>query len=321
MAENLNFIKDASVGVPRMKISHSLYADDVIVNSEWDYEEMSNIMRVFQIFHTMSGLKINVNKSNFYRTGVSFDEQNVMAGRTGLSIGYLPFSYLGLPLGTNMNLIKNWSKLIEKFKKKLSNWKVNLLSIGGRTIKFWKDTWIGSECFETKYARLYHLEQNQLCTVSYRLTNGNLTWQWRRESLTGRNESYLQGLIQDISQANVSTVPDRYKWHLNGGDNFCVKKIREYIDTKLLPSLQSTFKWSKVLPKKLNIFARRVYLDRLPTRLNLSRRGLEIESIGCPPCGHNIESMDHIFFSCTVAQHLWCRIRLRLDINIPHFVS
>nr|GEW02027.1 RNA-directed DNA polymerase, eukaryota, reverse transcriptase zinc-binding domain protein [Tanacetum cinerariifolium] len=45
--------------------------------------------------------------------------------------GSLPFSYLGLPVGKDMNMIEAWSDIVNRFTKKLSSWKANLLSIGG----------------------------------------------------------------------------------------------------------------------------------------------------------------------------------------------
>ncbi|GJU43814.1 RNA-directed DNA polymerase, eukaryota, reverse transcriptase zinc-binding domain protein [Tanacetum coccineum] len=50
----------------------------------------------------------------------------------GAKVGNIPFSYLGLPIGSNMNMIANWQHLIDHFRGKLSSWKANLLSIGGR---------------------------------------------------------------------------------------------------------------------------------------------------------------------------------------------
>ncbi|GJT66330.1 RNA-directed DNA polymerase, eukaryota, reverse transcriptase zinc-binding domain protein [Tanacetum coccineum] len=41
--------------------------------------------------------------------------------------------------------------------------------------------------------------------------------------------------------------------------------------------------------------------DSLPTRLNLSLRGLEIPSIECPICNIGMESVDHVFFGCELA--------------------
>nr|GEW96500.1 RNA-directed DNA polymerase, eukaryota, reverse transcriptase zinc-binding domain protein [Tanacetum cinerariifolium] len=55
-----------------------------------------------------------------------------MAAGTGCSASNIPFSYLGLPIGSNMSKISNWNVLIERFKSRLSGWKANMLSSGGR---------------------------------------------------------------------------------------------------------------------------------------------------------------------------------------------
>lgn len=68
---------------------------------------MDNIIRVMQVFYLASGLKINITKSNVYGIRVSSEEIKDMARVTGFASGTLPFTYLGLPVGSNMNLIAN----------------------------------------------------------------------------------------------------------------------------------------------------------------------------------------------------------------------
>ena len=46
--------------------------------------------------------------------------------------GSFPFTYIGLPIVKNMRRKSSWNTIIDKFKAKLSTWKSNLLSIGGR---------------------------------------------------------------------------------------------------------------------------------------------------------------------------------------------
>ena len=65
----------------------------------------------------------------------------------------------------------------------------------------------------------------------------------------------------------------------------------------------------------------RLILDRLPTRLNLSLRGLEISSIVCPICNTGMESVDHVFFGCEVASNIWHLVRMWTDIDMPSFSS
>ncbi|GKC76819.1 hypothetical protein Tco_1127593, partial [Tanacetum coccineum] len=53
-------------------------------------------------------------------------------GRSHRDLDNFPFTYLGLPIGSNMNLTSSWNILVKHFQKRLSSWKANLLSIGGR---------------------------------------------------------------------------------------------------------------------------------------------------------------------------------------------
>ncbi|GKD84726.1 putative RNA-directed DNA polymerase, eukaryota, reverse transcriptase zinc-binding domain protein [Tanacetum coccineum] len=127
-----NLFHGVKIGSSEIRLSHLFYADDVIILSEWNQSDMDNIIRILNVFYLASGLKINISKSNLYGVGVSSDDIESMAAGTGCSASNLPFSYLGLPIGSNMNRIANWNSLIERFKIRLSGWKANMLSSGGR---------------------------------------------------------------------------------------------------------------------------------------------------------------------------------------------
>ncbi|GJY48687.1 RNA-directed DNA polymerase, eukaryota, reverse transcriptase zinc-binding domain protein [Tanacetum coccineum] len=76
----------------------------------------------------------------------------------------------------------------------------------------------------------------------------------------------------------------------------------------LLPKAGTPTRWIKLVPIKLNITAWRICLDKLPTRLNLSSRGLDIPTILCPLCNDSVESTSHIFFSCQLASQLMAKV-------------
>ncbi|GJS31236.1 putative RNA-directed DNA polymerase, eukaryota, reverse transcriptase zinc-binding domain protein [Tanacetum coccineum] len=127
-----NLFHGIKIGSSSLHLSHLFYADDVIIFSEWNQSDMDNIIRILDVFFLASRLKININKSNLYGVGVSSAEVANMAEGTGCSSSSLPFSYLGLPIGSNMGRITNWTTLIDRFKARLSGWKANMLSSGGR---------------------------------------------------------------------------------------------------------------------------------------------------------------------------------------------
>ncbi|GKA15089.1 putative RNA-directed DNA polymerase, eukaryota, reverse transcriptase zinc-binding domain protein [Tanacetum coccineum] len=240
-------IREAEIGTSGHKISHLFYTDDVVIISDWNNQDMGNIIRVLQVFYLASGLKINVSKSNVFGLGVSSRDVEDMASDTGCGLGNIPFSYLGLPLGANMHLTANWQLLIDRFRAKLSAWKDNTLSIGDR--------------------------------------------------------------------------PDSWRWNLENDGIFTVHVTRSHIDACMLPSISPCTSWLKVLPRKVNVFIWHFIMDRLPTLLNLSLRGIEIPSIECPICNSGMESVEHIFFDCDVASNIWRLVRVWTDIDMPSFSS
>ncbi|XP_071721572.1 uncharacterized protein [Rutidosis leptorrhynchoides] len=55
-----------------------------------------------------------------------------MASLFGCNSGSFPFTYLGLPVGGRMNKLESWNPVLEKFTKRLSDWKARSVSFGGR---------------------------------------------------------------------------------------------------------------------------------------------------------------------------------------------
>ena len=55
-----------------------------------------------------------------------------MASIIGCEASSIPFVYLGVPVGANMTRTGGWKELIDKFKTRLSRWKVKTLSVGGQ---------------------------------------------------------------------------------------------------------------------------------------------------------------------------------------------
>ncbi|XP_035845072.1 uncharacterized protein LOC118491409 [Helianthus annuus] len=113
-------------------LSHLLYADDVLFVGDWSLSNFKNLARFLRCFHLASGLKVNFSKSLLYGVGVTNAEINNMALILSCKPGSFPFTYLGLPVGANMGLVKNWKPIIEKFENKLTLWKARMLSFGGR---------------------------------------------------------------------------------------------------------------------------------------------------------------------------------------------
>nr|XP_043619754.1 uncharacterized protein LOC122591558 [Erigeron canadensis] len=113
-------------------ISHLLYADDCTFVGEWSVENLHKVARVLRVFFLCSELKINLGKSILFGVGVDNLEVKQAAAMFKCKEGSLPFTYLGLQIGGNMNRVSNWNFLFDIFEKRLTSWKANTLSMGGR---------------------------------------------------------------------------------------------------------------------------------------------------------------------------------------------
>ncbi|GJT30713.1 RNA-directed DNA polymerase, eukaryota, reverse transcriptase zinc-binding domain protein [Tanacetum coccineum] len=122
---------------------------------------------------------------------------------------------------------------------------------------------------------------------------------------------------KDTCSLDINVERDSPIFTLSTDNTFSVNVARKFLDDCLLPSSLPCTRWYKVLPRKVNIFMWRLFLDRLPHRLNLSSRGLDIESIMCLVCNGSVESNSHIFFSCTSASSIWRLVRGWCDLKFP----
>ncbi|GJS39005.1 RNA-directed DNA polymerase, eukaryota, partial [Tanacetum coccineum] len=97
---------------------------------------------------------------------------------------------------------------------------------------------------------------------------------------------------------------DRYVWTLDSDGVFSVASIRKEIDGNQFQDVSLPTRWVKSVPIKVNIIAWKVKSNALPTRFNISRRGMDIDSIVCPICNAGVESTNHIFFQCVVVRQI-----------------
>ncbi|GJS41523.1 RNA-directed DNA polymerase, eukaryota [Tanacetum coccineum] len=93
-------------------------------------------------------------------------------------------------------------------------------------------------------------------------------------------------------------------------ENFEVKEVRSYLDNIFasLFLIVPTSLGESLIPIKINIFAWRARLDRLPTRSNLACRGIVMDSVLCPICGSDTETISHILFRCNLGVHIFRKI-------------
>ncbi|GJU21316.1 RNA-directed DNA polymerase, eukaryota, reverse transcriptase zinc-binding domain protein [Tanacetum coccineum] len=186
----------------------------------------------------------------------------------------------------------------------------------GVDIRFWEDKWRGDNTFQSDFPRMYALETQKNISVALKLSHDDLLCSFRRAPRAGAEELQYIQLVKIMEGITLFDSKDRWRWSLEGCGEFTVASVRNLLDANSLPVVSSKTRWIKVVPIKVNIHAWKVKLDILPTRLNISKRGMNIESILCPLCEKNVESSSHIFFTCPISREIFRKVLLWWEIDV-----
>nr|GEV21485.1 RNA-directed DNA polymerase, eukaryota, reverse transcriptase zinc-binding domain protein [Tanacetum cinerariifolium] len=163
---------------------------------------------------------------------------------------------------------------------------------------FWDVALCGDIAFKNLVPRLYALKSMKNIEIASKLSYGGLEFSFRRNPRGGVEQAQFDRLKEMVECVNLSNSNDKLSWSLVGSGDFSVSSVRKLIDNDIIPKCISKMIWIKEVPIKINVHAWKVIHDYLPTRFNISRRGIEIESILCPMCECSPESSRHLFFSC-----------------------
>ena len=120
--ENGGFLCGFQAGSHRqggVHISHLLFADDTILFCDASRDQLLYIRMVLIFFEAITGLKVNVGKSEIVPVG---DVGNLIALACILccKVGTLPMRYLGMPVGAHYKDVLIWNPIIKKIEKRLS---------------------------------------------------------------------------------------------------------------------------------------------------------------------------------------------------------
>nr|GEW96729.1 RNA-directed DNA polymerase, eukaryota, reverse transcriptase zinc-binding domain protein [Tanacetum cinerariifolium] len=192
---------------------------------------------------------------------------------------------------TNTGVWSCWTNIVNEIKI-LRRQGVNVLNFmqlklgNGDIIAFWDDNWIGGGVLKDLYPRIYALKTCKMVNVSTKLNDSSLNNSFRRRTRGGVEQAQYDAIFDLLNAVTLVPMADRWVWSLESSREFSVASIRK-----------------------------KVKIDAIPTRLNISRRGIDIDTISCPIYDCGVESSNHLFFSCSLARHFARKISLWWNAN------
>ncbi|XP_020242621.1 uncharacterized protein LOC109820840 [Asparagus officinalis] len=131
----------------KLKITHLVFADDLLLFSRADMISVLKITACFKEFSLVSGLEENLAKCSVYFSGVDDNIKNQICDFLGFKEGVLPMKYLGLPLSAKGLSYVDCSSLIGKIQDQFQFWQKNRkLSYAGK-LEMIKSVILGIQTF------------------------------------------------------------------------------------------------------------------------------------------------------------------------------
>lgn len=95
------------------------YADDTLIIMPAEEQQLLNLKEILDTYAASTGLKVNFSKSSLVPINIESDRANLLAAAIGCKVGAMPFTYLGLPLGTTRPTIEEYMPLMHRIERRL----------------------------------------------------------------------------------------------------------------------------------------------------------------------------------------------------------
>nr|GEW40045.1 zinc finger, CCHC-type [Tanacetum cinerariifolium] len=317
----------------------------------WSHTNAYNLICLLRCFFMVSGVKINMHKSNILSVNVHDEEVSNMAFVLGRRVAKLPMMYLGwkaklLSVGGRLSLIKAvlgnlptyymslyWMPITVQ--KRLESMR-NRFFIGG-DFDDKKITWVKwKSCLASKamgglgIGSIFALNVALLFKWVWRFrTSSNVLWVNVIKDIHGHDGGIRNGrtwkssyspwssILRSVSQLQARGID---LFALCGrfiGDGSSISFLDDSCVLKRPPrgGAKSNQYDELILAIRYVVLSDSVdgwihldfqlRLDKLPTLVNLDKKGIDVDSLLCPVCNAHVETVNHLFFSCEMEQDLW----------------
>jgi len=112
-------------------VNHLLFANNTLICCGAQAEHVRNLRCTFLCFEAVSGLRINLGKSELVPIG-EVDDVECLTHILGCRIGFSANDIFGMMLGASFKYLSIWNGVIEKVERRLASWKKLYLFKGGR---------------------------------------------------------------------------------------------------------------------------------------------------------------------------------------------
>ncbi|KAJ0834488.1 putative reverse transcriptase zinc-binding domain-containing protein [Helianthus annuus] len=191
----------------------------------------------------------------------------------------------------------------------------------GSNIAFWLDPWLRKEPLRFCFPNLFQLETDKRCCVRARIispfSNPSAAWRWKSPPNSNAELAEWSALCVLLRDICLSVGSHKWWWENDVSGVFSVKSAFDLLSHADSDVSRVVWEWGSLVPIKCNVFAWRALLERLPTRVELLKRNIQVPEIACPMCECGDESAVHLFTACNFATRIWSKISSWCNVPFP----
>ncbi|XP_071735160.1 probable disease resistance protein At4g27220 [Rutidosis leptorrhynchoides] len=154
----------------------------------------------------------------------------------------------------------------------------------GSLTLFWEDLWCGNGSLKNRLSSEVRKLEDEISNISFK-NNGSDSLVWSLSSNDKWSTKTLTSLLvqHSASQGNI------------------------YLETII----------NRLVPSNVGLFIWQASISRTPCRVELDKRGLDLDSVRYPVCDDNLETTEHSLANCKRAREVWEQIYKWWQIVLP----
>ncbi|XP_074298092.1 uncharacterized protein LOC141628905 [Silene latifolia] len=339
-----------------LRLSHLMFADDLLLFCKGDVKSIMVILRSFSTFSHASGLQMNPTKTNAFFNGVPNDIKHEILQISGVHEGLLPFRYLGVPITCGRMSKMDCSILVEKLITHIRSFGSKKLSYSGRLVLVFSVL----TAFYNYWMNIFVIPKGVLNKVNSFCRN--YLWDGRPDFIRCPRVSWEKicshksegGLgLRDSHIWNIAAMGKLVWWIYYNPDRLWVKCVNQIylkgqnwddyqpgtdiswgwksvLDTKGY-TIQSGYEilrqkfqtvtwdtqiWNTWCIPKHQFIAWLVAREALLLKERLLSLGIAVDA-DCLLCGKGIENHIHLFQTCEYARKIYDELGQLLNVALP----
>ncbi|XP_021995780.1 uncharacterized protein LOC110892958 [Helianthus annuus] len=183
-------------------------------------------------------------------------------------------------------------------------------SVGnGSDTAFWLDPWVSNTPLKDLFPVLFKLDSVKACRVSDRIPSPEAgqrySWLWKKPPSSEMEVNELLNLCSLLYPVQLKTSSDAWSWIGADDVEFSVRSVKRLLNQHRSQNGYYVIEDCKWIPLKCNVFVWRAEMGKIATLSALNNRNIVMDNLGCGLCGEEVETVDHLFTTCSFASMVW----------------